>query len=218
LVLQVLIVNSLYALQIAKDTLEAETPAEKAGVVGQQPQYYLRNIIHWLENREWCKGRGKPALQRIPWFVRSARSLRSGQPSFIGFDGVAGGSGEVRREAIEREPADFFRFGGLAVEWAHIEDTRKERGRNPVLTLAGEAMLRDRKQGLDGNVDADFFASFANRALLERLEIVQLSADDAPAAGLGRENAEGEQDALAVVHQKHTHADARSRSGMRGGA
>lgn len=30
-------------------------------------------------------------------------------------DGVAGGHGEIRREPIEAEPADFPRFGRLAV-------------------------------------------------------------------------------------------------------
>jgi hypothetical protein len=68
-----------------------------------------------------------------------------------------------------------------------------EGGRNPVLVLVGEAVLCNAKEGLDGDVEADFFASFANGALLERFEIVQLSADDTPATGLGRKNAEGEQ-------------------------
>jgi hypothetical protein len=54
--------------------------------------------------------------------------------------------------------------------------------------------------------------------VLERFEIVQLSADNAPASCLGRKNAQSEQDALVVVHQKHTDADARNRNGMRGGA
>jgi hypothetical protein len=71
---------------------------------------------------------------------------------------------------------------------------------------------------LDGDVDTGFFASLANRAVLERFEIVQLSADNAPATCLGRKNAEGEQDAPVVVHQEHADADARNRNGMRGGA
>jgi hypothetical protein len=79
-------------------------------------------------------------------------------------------------------------------------------------------MFRNAKQRLDGDIDADFFPRFADRAVLERFEIVQLSADDAPATGFGRKNAEGEQDMLAVVHQKHADADTGSRSGMRGGA
>jgi hypothetical protein len=84
--------------------------------------------------------------------------------------------------------------------------------------LAGEAMLRNAKERLDGDFDGDFFARFANGALLERFEIVQLSADDTPATGFGRKNAEGEQDALVVVHQQHADADTRNRDGMRGGA
>lgn len=61
-------------------------------------------------------------------------------------------------------------------------------------------MSGDAKQRLDGDIDADFFASFADRALLEGFEIVQLSADDTPATGLGRKKAQGEQDAAAIVH------------------
>jgi hypothetical protein len=84
--------------------------------------------------------------------------------------------------------------------------------------LAGEAMFRNAKQRSDGNVDTGFFASFANRTVLERFEIVQLSADNTPASCLGRKNAEGEQDALVVVHQEHADADTRNRNSMRGGA
>jgi len=84
--------------------------------------------------------------------------------------------------------------------------------------LAGEVMFRNAKERLDGDIDADFFARFANGTLLERFEIVQLSADNAPATGFGRKKAQGQQDALVVVHQKHADADTRNRDGLRGGA
>jgi hypothetical protein len=70
---------------------------------------------------------------------------------------------------------------------------------------------------LDGDIDADFFASFADRALLEGFEIVQLSANDTPATGFGRKNAENEQVTLVVVQQKYANADAWDGHGMRGG-
>ena len=85
-----------------------------------------------------------------------------------------------------------------------------------MLTLGGEAMFGDTEQRLDGDIDADFFASFANRALLERFEKVQFSANNTPATGLRRKKAQREQDAAAVVHQEHANADARDGNSMRG--
>jgi len=146
-----------------------------------------------------------------------------GQPSqlgalFVGFDGIAGGHGEVRGKVVNGKPADFLCFFGLAVSWLPAKDSSQERGRNPVLMLAGEAVLGNAQQRLDGDVDTDFFASFANRTVLERFEIIQLSTDNTPATCLRGKNAEGEQDPLAMVHQKHADADTRIRKGMRGGA
>jgi hypothetical protein len=128
-----------------------------------------------------------------------AALLRRGRG--IGADGVAGGDGEVGRESVEREPANLFGFMRLTVERPAANDVRKEGGRNPVLMLAGNTMFSDTKQGLDGDIDSDFFAGFADSALLERFKIVELAADDAPVAGLGRQEAESEQSAAALIIQ-----------------
>ena len=137
---------------------------------------------------------------------------------FISCDGVASGHSKVRGKVFDVKPADFLCFLGLAVNWPTAKDLSQERGRNPVLMLAGEAMFRNAKQRLDGDVDTDFFASFANRAVLERFEILQFSAHNTPGTRLGRKNAEGEQDAPVMVHQEHADANARSRKGMHGGS
>jgi hypothetical protein len=79
-----------------------------------------------------------------------------------------------------------------------------------MLVFAGEAVTGDAKQGAKRNFDADFFASFADGALLECFEEIHFAADDAPAAGFGRAFAEREEHAAVIVGQE----DADSDSGM----
>ena len=112
---------------------------------------------------------------------------------------------------VERKPADFARFGRLAVGgFAGADFAQLGRG-DPVLVFAGEAVIGDAKQGAKRNFYADFFASFADGALLESLEEVHFAADDAPAACLGRPLAESQEHAAVVVGQENTDAD----SGLR---
>jgi len=71
-------------------------------------------------------------------------------------------------------------------------------------------VIADAKQGAKRDLDADFFARFADGALFERFEKIHFAADDAPAAGFGRQLAQREEHAAAIVGEE----DANSDSGM----
>jgi len=70
-----------------------------------------------------------------------------------------------------------------------------------MLVLAGQAVIGDAKQGAKTDFQADFFPSFANRALYESLQEINLAADNTPATGLGRSVAECEKYATLAVGQ-----------------
>ena len=72
-------------------------------------------------------------------------------------------------------------------------------GRNPMLVFAGQAVIGDAEQRTERNLEADFFAGFADGALLEGFEKIDFTADDAPAASFGRPLAQREQHAAQVV-------------------
>ena len=112
---------------------------------------------------------------------------------------------------VECEPADLVCFGWLAVGGFAEQNLPEIRRGDPMLVLAREAVIGDAKQGAKGDFDADFFASFADGALLESFEKVHFAADDAPATGLGRPLAQGEKHAAVVVGQENADAD----SGLR---
>ena len=129
----------------------------------------------------------------------------------VGADGVASGHGEIWRKLVEFEPANLARFGWLTVCGFAGKDFAQVSGRNPVLVFAGETVIGDTKQGAKRDFDADFFARFADGALLEGFEKIYFAADDAPAARFGRPLAEGEEHAAVVVGQE----DADANSGLR---
>src|SRR5690348_16018491 len=122
-------------------------------------------------------------------------------------DGVAGGHGEIGRQLIEIEPANLARFGWLAVSGFAGEDLAQVGWRDPVLVFAREAVIGDAKQGAKRDFHADFFASFADGALLKSFEKVHFAADDAPAAGFGRPFAEREEHAAVIVGEENADAD-----------
>jgi hypothetical protein len=55
-----------------------------------------------------------------------------------------------------------------------------------MLAFLGQEMVGDAKKRFQRNFQADLFASFADRAILERLQIIELASYDAPAACFGR--------------------------------
>ena len=117
----------------------------------------------------------------------------------ICLDAVASGHGEVGRQLVEIEPSNLVRFGWLAVGCFAGQNLAQVRRRDPVLVFAGEAVVGDAKQGTNRDFDADFFARFADGALLESLEENHFAADNAPAASLWRPPAEGEEHAAVIV-------------------
>ena len=70
-------------------------------------------------------------------------------------------------------------------------------------------MIGNAKQREKRDLQAHFFASFSDSALLESFEKVHLAADDAPAAGFRRELSEREEDAALIVGQENADADPR---------
>jgi hypothetical protein len=62
-------------------------------------------------------------------------------------DSVAGGHGQIRRQVIETEPADFASFRGLTVPCFSGQDLAKVSRGNPVLVFAREAVIGHAKQG-----------------------------------------------------------------------
>src|SRR5690242_18310476 len=72
-----------------------------------------------------------------------------------------------------------------------------------MLAFLRQEMVCDAKKGFNGNMKTDFLASFANRAFLKRLQIIQLATDDAPTARFGGKLAQGEQNAAVLIDQEH---------------
>jgi hypothetical protein len=132
-----------------------------------------------------------------------------GKLAGVGGDGVAGGHGEVWRELIEREPADLPSLARFAVFGAAAGYAAQIGGRNPVLALVRQEMVSNAKKGFDGDSDADFFEGFADGTVVKSFEVFEFAPDDAPGAGFGREFAEGEESAAAVVEDEDTYADSR---------
>lgn len=129
-------------------------------------------------------------------------------------DGVAGGDGEIRGQIGEWEPGDLASFFRLTVAGFAGEDFAEVRGRNPVLPFLREMMVGDAEEADETDFEADFLAGFADGALLERFEIVDFAANDAPAAGFGRPVAESEKDAAVSIHEEDPNADAWMRLGV----
>ena len=75
-------------------------------------------------------------------------------------------------------------------------------------------MVGDAEDADEADFEADLLAGFADGALLERFEVVDFAADDAPATGFGRPVAESEKDAAEFIDEEDTHADARMRLGV----
>jgi hypothetical protein len=82
------------------------------------------------------------------------------------------------------------------------------------LTFLGEMMVGYAEEADETDFEADFLAGLANGALLERFEIVDLAANDAPEADFGRPVAEREKDAAEFIHEEDTNADAGMRLGV----
>jgi hypothetical protein len=130
-----------------------------------------------------------------------------GKLASVGCDGVAGSHGEVRRELIEREPADFAGLARFAVLGEAAGYAAQIGGRYPVLAFFRQEVVGNTKKGFDGDSDADFFESFADGAVVKGFEVLELAADNAPGAGFGREFAEGEECAAVVVEDEDTYAN-----------
>src|ERR1051325_7195686 len=80
-----------------------------------------------------------------------------------------------------------------------------------MLIFAGQAVIGDAEQGTKRDFNADFFAGFADGALLKGFEKIDFAADDAPAVSFGRPLAQREEHAAQVVGEENADAD----SGMR---
>jgi hypothetical protein len=110
----------------------------------------------------------------------------------VGGDGVAGGHGEIGRKSVEGEPADLASLARFAVFGATAGHAAQISGGDPMLVFLRQDMVGDAKETFDGDGDADFFESFADGTLVKSFEVFEFAADDAPAAGFGRPNAESE--------------------------
>ena len=64
-----------------------------------------------------------------------------------------------------------------------------------MLAFLRQAVVGDAEKSLDGDLDADFFEGFADRAGFEGLKVVEFAADDAPVIGFGRAFSERQEDA-----------------------
>jgi hypothetical protein len=128
--------------------------------------------------------------------------------------GVAGGDSEIWGQIGEGEPGDLAGFFGLTVASFAGQDFAEVGGRNPVLTFLREMMVGYAEEADEADFQADFLAGFADGALLERFEIVDFAADDAPTTGFGRAISESEKDAAEFIHEEDTNADAGIRLGV----
>jgi hypothetical protein len=129
-----------------------------------------------------------------------------GKLAGVGGDGVAGGHSEVWRELIEREPADLPSLARFAVFGAAAGYAAQIGGRNPVLALLRQEVICNAKEGFDGDSDANFFESFADGTVVQSFEVFELAADDAPGTCFGRQFAEGEERAAAMVENEDPYA------------
>ena len=129
----------------------------------------------------------------------------------VGTNGVAGGHSEVRGQAVELKPADFARFGRLAVRGFARENLAEIGWGDPMLVFARETVIGYAKQGVKGDFDADFFAGFADGALFESFEKIHFAADDAPTTSLRWPLAQGQEHAAVIVGEENADAD----SGLR---
>lgn len=102
-------------------------------------------------------------------------------------------------------------FFGLTVVGFAREDLSEICGRNPMLSFLRQVMVGDAQEADETDLNADFLARLADGALLQRLEIVDFSADNAPATGFRRPISEREQDAVEFIHQEDANADAGTR-------
>src|SRR6185295_9888758 len=112
------------------------------------------------------------------------------------------------------EPFHFLRFVGLAVARLAAYDPTEIGWSDPVLPFSRQNVIRDAKQANQFNLHSGFLAGFANGALIERLQKIDLSADDAPAAGFGRPFAQSQEDPVRGVKQEHADTDARDGVGF----
>ena len=73
-----------------------------------------------------------------------------------------------------------------------------------MLALVRKQMIGDAKQTLDGDPQANLFASLADRTALNGFEKVHLAADDAPTFRLRREFSQRKEYAAAFVNEQDT--------------
>lgn len=121
---------------------------------------------------------------------------------------MACGHREIAWNPVESEPFHFLRFVGLAVSRLTAYDSTEIGWSDPVLPFSWQNVIRDAEQTDQFNLHSGFLAGFANGALIERLQKIDLSADDAPAAGFGRPFAQGQEDPVRRIKQEHADTDA----------
>jgi hypothetical protein len=68
-------------------------------------------------------------------------------------------------------------------------------------------MIGDAQERIDGDGGTDFFQGFADSTVFEGFEKIEFAADNAPATGLGRPAAKGEEQAAGFVDQEDSHAN-----------
>jgi hypothetical protein len=73
---------------------------------------------------------------------------------------------------------------------SQIETRARKAGETQCWPSAGDEVVGDAEERVDGDGGTDLFQGFADGALFEGFEIVEFAADDAPAAGFGRAAAE----------------------------
>jgi len=76
-----------------------------------------------------------------------------------------------------------------------------------VVAFLGQEVVGDAEKTFDGDRDADFFEGFAEGAVVKSFEVLELAADDAPAACFRSQLAKSEERAVAVVEDEDTNAD-----------
>ena len=72
-----------------------------------------------------------------------------------------------------------------------------------MVALGCNDVIGDAEEPLDGDIDRGFFARFAHRATLERLERLDTSTEDAPRTRFGRSAPKRQEDVLARLVDDH---------------